>query len=171
MSNDLYRNKYRIQSHRLKGWDYSSSGWYFITICTQNREHYFGEVIDNEMHYTELGHVAAASWLAMERVFSILIPDVWVIMPNHVHLLFAISSQNPEFQQSKFKKMIKNSVASIVNHFKGRVTKYANKNEIPFEWQANYYDNIIRDADSFKTVQNYIINNPLNWNTDRFYDK
>ena len=168
MNSDLYKNKYRIQTTRLRGWDYSSSGWYFITVVCQNREHYFGEIIDDEMHYTETGHAAASAWLAMQRVFDVLIPDVWVIMPNHTHFLFALSNPKEEYEPSEFKKMVQNSVASIINHFKGRVTKYANKENIEFAWQERFHDRIIRNQKEFKTIQNYIINNPQNWDKDKY---
>lgn len=188
MNNKLFRNKYRVQSTRLKKWDYSSSGWYFITICTKNRQHFFGEIIEHEMYYSELGHIAAASWLAMHRVFDVLIPDVWVIMPNHTHFLFGLNpvdprhgmalttnvnqtSNIPKHQQNKFGKTIKNSVSSIINHFKGRVTKYADKQNIEFEWQAKFYDHIVRNNDDFLRIQNYIVENPQNWGNDKFYNK
>ena len=188
MNNGLFKNKYRIQTTRLKNWDYSSSGWYFITVCTKNRQHFFGEIIDGEMYYSELGHIAAASWLAMYRVFDVLIPDVWVIMPNHTHFLFGLNpvekrrgvslqpnmnQQNdiPKHQTNEFGKMIKKSASSIINHFKGKVTKYANKEIIEFEWQAKFHDHIVRDNDDFLRIQNYIIENPENWGNDKFYNE
>ena len=201
MNNKLFKNKYRVQSSRLKNWDYSSSGWYFITVCTKNKQHFFGEIIDHEMYYSELGHIAAASWLAMHRVFDVLIPDVWVIMPNHTHFLFGLNPVPPHHggvpphgggvetrrgvslhrdvsqhrgvsqQKNEFGKTIKNSASSIINHFKGRVTKYADKENIEFEWQAKFYDHIVRDNEDFLRIQNYIIENVQNWKTDKFYDE
>ncbi len=167
--NLYYKNKYRIPSARLKGWDYSSWGWYFITICTKDRSHKFGEIIEGEMYYTELGHFAASSWLAMHRIFDVLIPDVWVIMPNHIHLLFGLSPKNTEYHENKFDGLIKNSAASIINHFKGRVTKYAKKESVEFQWQERFYDHIVRNQKDFDTIQNYIISNPQNWNKDKFF--
>lgn len=130
MNKKLFRNKYRTQTTRLKGWDYSSSGWYFITVCTKKKEHYFDEIIDAEMH-----------------------------------------QQNDmiEHHTNKFQKMIKNLVSSIINHFKGRVTKYTIKENIEFEWQSKFYDHIVRDNDEFLRIQKYIIENPLNWKDDKFY--
>jgi len=168
MNNDLYNNKYRIQSTRLKRWDYSSSGLYFITVVTKNHEHYFGEIIDNEMYYSELGHIAAGSWLAMQRVFDVLILDEWIIMPNHTHFLFGLSNPKNEYEPNEFKKMIKNSVSSIINHFKGRVSKYANKENIEFEWQTRFHDRIIRDNTEFLKTRNYIIENPQKWDNDKY---
>ena len=153
----------------MKGWDYSSSGWYFITICIDNRQHLFGEIVHNQMEYTELGHFAAASWLAMYRVYDVLIPNVWVIMPNHVHLLMGINAKpNKEYETNEFQKMIANSISSIANHFKGRITKYTNKEKIEFEWQSRFYDHIIRNQKEYETIQHYIQTNPQNWDTDKF---
>lgn len=167
--NLYYQNKYRIPVTRLKNWDYASSSWYFITVCTKNREYLFGEIIDGEMYYSELGHVVATSWLATQRIYDVLISDAWVIMPNHVHLLFYInSSPDKPYEINQFGKMIKNSVSSIINHFKGRVTKYAKRENIPFEWQSRFDDRIVRKQKSFNTIQNYIITNPQKWNNDKF---
>src|SRR6056297_1155601 len=103
--NRLFCGRYRNQTTRLKNWDYSSSGWYFITICTQNREMYFGDVINDEMVLSEMGHAAAGYWQAMFRVYDVLIEDVWVIMPNHVHLLFGINKlDDQKHQKNAFKK-------------------------------------------------------------------
>jgi len=167
--NRLFCGRYRNQTTRLKNWDYSSSGWYFITICTQNREMYFGDVINDEMVLSEMGHAAAGCWLGMSRVYDVLIGDAWVVMPNHVHLLFGIN--NPDRQKNQnnaFLKMIKNSVSSIINHYKGRVTKYAKKENIPFLWQPRFYDHIVRSKNEFFKIQSYIENNPVNWEEDQF---
>ena len=73
------------------------------------------------------------------------------------------------YQPNAFKRMVKNSVSSVINHFKGRVTKYAKKENIQFKWQSRFYDHMVREADEFKRIQDYIINNPKNWDTDKFY--
>lgn len=171
MSNDhLFNNKYRIQTTRLQGWDYSSSGWYFITVCTRYHKRYFGEIQNGEMYLSELGHVVAGSWLSMTRVYEVLIMDAWVIMPNHFHCLIGIDNPvRATYQPNAFKRMIKNSVSSVINHFKGRVTKYANRENLPFKWQSRFYDHIVRNEEELKLIQQYIINNPKNWNNDKFY--
>jgi REP element-mobilizing transposase RayT len=130
---------------------------------------YFGDVIDGEMVLSEIGHSAAGSWLAMSRVYDVLIRDAWVIMPNHVHLLFGINNlDGQKYQTNSFKKMIKNSVSSIINHYKGRVTKYAKKENIPFSWQSRFFDHIVRTEKEFFKIQNYIETNPIKWKEDRF---
>ena len=166
----LFKNKYRIQSTRLTGWDYSSSGWYFITVCTKYHETYFGNIQNGEMYLSELGYVVAGSWLSMSRVYDVLIIDAWVIMPNHFHCLIGIDNPDPStYQPNAFKMMVKNSVSSVINHFKGRVTKYANRENLPFQWQSRFYDHIVRDDEELKRIQQYIINNPKKWDNDKFH--
>ncbi|MFN8431072.1 MAG: transposase [Spirosomataceae bacterium] len=87
---DKYKNKYRIPSARLRGYDYASEGAYFITICTHNREHFFGEIADGKMHLNEIGKLAEKYWAEIPDHF----PDVelgnFVIMPNHTHGILII---------------------------------------------------------------------------------
>ncbi len=169
MNDDLYKNKYRTKSVRLQNWDYSSSGAYFVTICTQNRIHYFGEIIGNKMNYTELGFIAKASWIAMERVFPVIMTNACVIMPNHCHFLFSINNEKNDYTVNEYQKMIKNSVSLIINHFKGRVTKYSKKENIDFKWQPKFYEHVVRDEYDFNRIKNYINLNIENWSDDRFY--
>jgi hypothetical protein len=63
MSEDKFKNRYRIPSNRLQGYDYGSFGYYYVTICTQNREHYFGEIMNGEMQLSEIGKIAQLEWL------------------------------------------------------------------------------------------------------------
>jgi hypothetical protein len=89
---DKFQNKYRIQSARLRNWDYGTAAMYFITICTQNRVRYFGEVRNGEMELSEIGQWAHAEWL---RTFE-LRPDMnlfmgaFVVMPDHFHAIVGI---------------------------------------------------------------------------------
>ncbi len=195
---DKYQNKYRIPSARLQNWDYGNCGSYFITICTKNREHYFGEIIDGEMKLNELGNIAAAEWIKTKE----LRPDMnlelgeYVVMPNHFHAVIFIgeneyntaggamkidggnftcrdamhrvSTGEMETTANKFGPQSKN-LGFIVRGYKSAVTTYARKNNIPFAWQSRFHDHIIRDMLSFEHIENYIANNALNWKEDRFY--
>jgi hypothetical protein len=80
-----FRNKYRIESSRLRNWDYSSDGAYFITICTKDREHFFGEIVDGKMQFSENGKMAGEFWEEIETKHDFVISDEWVVMPNHIH--------------------------------------------------------------------------------------
>ncbi len=80
-----FRNKYRTDSHRLKGYDYTLNGAYFITICTKNRKHYFGEIINHKMVLNELGTLATEEWQKSGIIRNNIIIDEFIVMPNHIH--------------------------------------------------------------------------------------
>ncbi len=82
---ELFQNKYRIESARLKGWDYGSNRYYFVTICTNNRTHFFGRIQNDIMCLNEIGTIAYQCWLEIPNHFPFVVPDEFVIMPNHVH--------------------------------------------------------------------------------------
>ncbi len=94
---DKFQNKYRIPSARLKNWDYGSDAIYFVTICTANRECYFGEIVETQnlaspyqMEYSELGKIANQCWIEIPKHFPFVILDKFVVMPNHVHGIIII---------------------------------------------------------------------------------
>ncbi|MCB9235147.1 MAG: hypothetical protein H6581_26060 [Bacteroidia bacterium] len=82
---DLFQNKYRIASARLAGWDYGTPGAYFVTICTREREHYFGQVKDGVMDLSKAGQIAWDVWQLVAEQFDFAALDAFVVMPNHVH--------------------------------------------------------------------------------------
>lgn len=86
VQNDLkFQNKYRISSTRLKGYDYLSNGAYFITICTKNRENFFGEIRDGEIRLSKIGEIAADEWKESAEIRKYVYLGEWVVMPNHLH--------------------------------------------------------------------------------------
>ncbi len=87
---DKFRNKYRISSARLQHWDYGSNAIYFVTICTQNREHYFGEIADGHMNLSETGKMANRFWSEIPIHFPFVQLGEFVVMPNHVHGIIII---------------------------------------------------------------------------------
>ncbi len=190
---DKFKNKFRIPSARLQNWNYGAMGSYFITICTKNREHFFGGIIKGTMQLSDIGKVAEIEWLKTLE----LRPDMklelgeFVVMPNHFHAIIIIGENEYNSPQTndthrrdamhcvstiaetgnKFAPQSKN-LASIAGGFKSAVTTYARKiGNIDFKWQTRFHDHIIRDTESFDRIQNYIVNNPSNWDDDRFNDK
>ena len=91
---DKFKNKYRIPSARLKNWDYGSNGAYFITICTQNREHFFGEIADGKMQLNQMGQLAEKYWLEIPQHFSFIELGNFVVMPNHTHGILIINKMD-----------------------------------------------------------------------------
>jgi REP element-mobilizing transposase RayT len=195
---DKFKNRYRISSARLSSWDYSSNGAYFITICTKNREHYFGEIIDTKMKLSQIGVFANTCWINVPNHFPHFHLDEFIVMPNHIHGIVMI--ENPYIDNNSIPRMIetkhallqhktdiheigerpkhhryqnqgKNTISSMVGSFKSAISKYSNENKIHFGWQTRFHDHIIRDVDEFYTIRNYIINNPLKWNDDKFYSE
>lgn len=178
----LFQNKYRIESTRLPFYDYSSDGFYFVTICTKNRECYFGKIIDYKMQYTAIGNIARKYWLEIPKHFPFVVLDEFMVMPNHLHGIIGINkdiSESVETQNlaslrerdnnghhNEFGPQSKN-LASIIRGFKIGVKKYAAINGIEFFWQPRFYDHIIREGDEIDNIRQYIVNNPANWEYDR----
>jgi len=196
--NDKFKNKYRIETTRLKGWNYGKNGYYFVTICTKDRIPYFGSVINGKVKLSEIGKIAFDE---LQKTPDIRIDmnvklGEFVIMPNHIHCIIIIgeneyntnrrdamrfdnnyrdamhgvSTINNTNNTNKFGPQSKN-LPSIIRGFKSAVTKRAKIINPNFSWQRNYYEHIIRDEKSFKTISEYIINNPLKWNEDKYYER
>ncbi|MCB0516317.1 MAG: transposase [Chitinophagales bacterium] len=194
---DKYQNKYRIPSARLQNWDYGSNGAYFITICTQNREHFFGDVVNGQMQLNELGQLAEKYWLEIPQHFSFIELGNFVVMPNHTHGILIIDKPanvtetpnvetrliaslpspteipitteiNGGFSGTK-NPMFHNNISRIIRWYKGRCSFEMRKIHADFAWQSRFHDHIIRNAQSFENIQNYVQNNPLKWAEDKFY--
>ncbi|MBI9045159.1 MAG: hypothetical protein JEZ06_11785 [Anaerolineaceae bacterium] len=179
--NELFKNKYRIPSNRLKGWDYSSAGLYFVTICTQNRKSFFGTVENSIMKLSSIGRIAFEFWQKISQLQSHVELDEFVIMPNHLHGVLVlnemsssvetlhcnVSTTDVSKQMSKISPK-KGSLGSIMRSYKSAVSKWANDNGFEeFKWQARYYDQIVRDEKSLDTIRYYIVHNPMQWHLDK----
>ncbi len=186
----LFKNKYRIESARLKGWDYADAGWYFVTICTQNREPYFGQVVDQAMSLSPIGEIAHQYWSEIpQHSPSNIQVDAFIIMPNHVHGIVVIEDTDGRRDiaphgdvarrgdvacnvstgstMSKISPKV-GSLGAIVRSYKSAVTRWARMNHQPFfDWQARFFDHIIRDEKGLNKIRDYIATNPAQWDTDR----
>ena len=174
---DKYKNKYRIPSNRLPEYDYGADGCYYVTICTKNREHSFGKIVNEELQPSEIGKIAETEWLKTPelRPDMNLVLDEFVIMPNHFHCIIFIGENQYNTRDvisynNKFGTQSKN-LASIIRGFKIAVTTYARKNNIEFAWQERFYDHIIRDNKGLENIREYIFNNPANWDDDEMNEK
>ena len=177
----LYKNKYRIESARYQNWDYTSNGYYFVTICTQNREYFFGDVMADKMQLSPVGKIVAEEWQKTSQIRSYIELDEWVIMPNHLHGIIIIKNQPPQetFQRKTFQRNVSTtgtaksrlkpkSLGSIVGQIKTSCTKRIWEAGFDdFEWQDRFYDHIIQDEESLHHIRKYIINNPLKWELDK----
>lgn len=173
MNTTYYKNKYRVQSARLNGYDYSQNGFYFVTICTNGKICYFGDIIIETQNFaslrlTEIGEIAKQCWLEIPKHFPFVNLDEFIVMPNHLHGILEIKNdkkQQMEYQ-NKFGPQSKN-LSSIIRGFKIGVTKYTNNHNIDFAWQPRFHDRIIRSEDELNRIRQYIINNPLKWELDK----
>ncbi len=86
-----FKNTYRIPSARAQWWDYERTGAYFITICTKNREPFFGEILDGKMNLSALGHFANSCWYEIPKHFPFVELGAFVVMPNHIHGIIIIN--------------------------------------------------------------------------------
>lgn len=194
-----FQNKYRIPSTRLQNWDYRSNAAYFITICTQNREHFFGKIKTGKMILSEIGIMAEKYWMEIPNHFIGIELGNFVIMPNHIHGIIIINNPaaadvetlhcnvsiptidnvsptidnlpNPDQPKSKMASITPKpgSLSVIIRSYKSVVSNTAKIMLPDFGWQPRFYDHIIRNARSYDNIQNYIQDNPKNWNNDEFY--
>ena len=180
---DKYHDKYRIPSTRLRSWDYGTAAAYFITICTKNREHFFGEIRNGEMQLSEIGEIATLEWVksVKMRPDMNLNMDIFMVMPNHIHGIICIGENeyNKKWEGGKmqdeeitsvnlFGPQYKN-VASIVRGFKIAVSCQAHLFTPRFQWQERFHDHVIRSEEAYDRIKHYILTNPKNWKEDRFY--
>ena len=98
----LYENRYRVESARLRNWDYSANGYYYITICTKDRIYYFGDIINDEMILSKIGNMASQYWQEIPNHFPFVRLDEFIIMPNHVHGIVVIDNPDGGLQKWPF---------------------------------------------------------------------
>lgn len=178
-------------SIRLKEYDYSEPGFYFITICVRNKQCILGEIISEENYFdgakiklSKLGKIINEVWLLIPEHHNNVELDEFVIMPNHIHGIVVIRDIDgwkcfaPAHPLSRgvacnaptreFKKQPSGSLATIVGSFKSATSKIIRRINSweYFSWQRNYYEHIIRDEKELNKIRNYIINNPLRWFDD-----
>ncbi len=190
-------DKHHRRSIRLQGYDYSQPGIYFITLCTQNHECLFGEILNGEMRLNEFGKMTQQCWLEIPHHFPHVKLDEFVIMPDHIHGIIILNdivgaknfspqpsnnfspqpSNNfspqpmptPQQNITPFRSPSK-TIGSIIRGFKIGVTKGFRQNmDIYVVWQRNYYEHIIRNKVELNRMRQYIIDNPKKWKTDENY--
>lgn len=147
---------------RLKNYNYANSGYYFITICTNQRKTLFGEIKNNKMLLNNIGEIIYSQIKESENKYPKIIIDENIVMPNHIHIIINILENNNI------------PIGNIIGYFKYQSSKavceYLN---IPIKsiWQRNYYEHIIKDEIELNNTREYIKNNPQNWQTDKEYLK
>lgn len=184
----LFHNKYRIESARLSKWDYSSPGYYFVTICTHDRKCTLSQIQNEKVLLSRIGLIAKEEWEKTGLIRNNISIHEFVIMPNHVHGIIQIKQTIPgtdifnpiitastaaattttksQSNQSHWKSGV---LGAIIGQFKIQVSKRAHRCGFPeFKWQERFHDYIIRDKNELFRISQYIRNNPANWNKDKF---
>ena len=196
MKTDKYNpDIHHRRSIRLKGYDYSRSGLYFITLCVVDRICVFGNIVNGKMQLNDIGRLVEEEWL---NTINIRKGDVrlhnYIVMPNHFHAIIEICECMDECDSSQIlntdnvgeyamgecekdecekgecdsplrMKSPSKTVGAIVRGFKGAVSRQLGYSV----WQRNYYEHIIRTGESYRQISDYIVNNPTKWQDDKFY--
>ncbi|MCX6170717.1 MAG: hypothetical protein NTX65_15355 [Ignavibacteriales bacterium] len=171
-----FQNKFRIESNRLRDWDYSIPWWYYVTINTKNHVDFFGKVVAGKMELNGLRNVTEKFWLKMPDHFPSIELDYHIIMPNHIHGIIILNPGElncgksnvetgyiPSLQRQK-----QASLGVIVGTFKAAITRWCNQNSISnFNWQPRFYDRIIRNEKELHQIRKYIEQNPLKWDIEK----
>lgn len=195
---DKYQNKYCIPTNRLQGWDYGNNGMYFITICTCNRIHFFGNIINGEMQLNEMGTTANILWKEIPKQFPFIELGKYVIMPNHIHGLLTVETQfiasyndtiasyNDTIASGNKNQdaincvstlggfagnknpLLNQNISRVIRWYKGRCTFEIRKTHADFLWQTRFYDHVVRNKQSLQQIEDYIESNPLRWTEDIF---
>ena len=177
-------NVLRRRSIRLKDYDYSQQGAYFITMCIHGRECILGDIVDGNSRLNQFGNFVKEEWLRTEQIRPEITMDEFQIMPNHMHGIIVI---NPVGATRRVVQKYRathpkqgdppgrpygpaaRSIGAIVGQFKSIVTKRINllrKTPLTPIWQRNYYEHVIRDEENLNRIRQYIIDNPVKWDED-----
>jgi REP element-mobilizing transposase RayT len=191
--------RHHRRSIRLQGYDYTSPGGYFVTLCVYQRRHLFGEVVKGEMQLTPYGRVVDTYWSRIPRHFPHVELDAWVVMPDHFHgIIFIVEETARPIPPSKAEEDRKGeppfvaqadlrsistqprphgappgSLGAIVGNFKSITTRRINRmRHTPGGrvWLRNYWERIIWDERAYRAIRNYILNNPARWEEDHHPD-
>jgi len=180
-------NPHHRRSIRLPDYDYSQNGAYFITICSYQRQRIFGEIENNEPKLSEIGSIVDEFWKQIPVHFPQTELGAFVVMPNHFHGIIHIYSLVDDPRRGtaccapttnaiqpieQFGHLISGSIPTIIRSFKSAVTKRVHEmlpNYGSPIWQRNYYESVIRSEEAYAQIEGYILDNPLNWLTDKEY--
>ena len=174
----LYQNKYRVESARLRDWDYRARGWYFVTMCAHKHACIFGEIADGEVQLSRGGQIAKSELQSVHTHYNNVQIDSFVVMPNHVHAIVAIDgehcfSPNPEiFVPAVVQKRGPTppehvSLSAIIRSYKAGVTRRWHELSLgQVVWQSRFHDHILHGDAVINAVRDYIRNNPANWSHD-----
>lgn len=166
-----FKGNFRIESTRLKGWNYSNNGFYFLTICTHKKQKLFGQIVKGILELTDYGNIVENNWMKLEQYHKNIKLDRYIVMPDHFHGIiqinnFVVSNQNNS-QSNVITDSKYHDISEIIRGFKTFSAKEINVlrnltgNPV---WQKRFYDRIIRSENELNNVRKYINENPIRWN-------
>ena len=179
MENELPKRKHT----RLQDYDYSSIGVYFVTICTKNRAHTLSRIVGRglapaEIEYTKFGEIAHEQLLSLEERYSFLTIDKYVIMPNHIHIIFFMKDEAAGANKFRFAQrqvclwqtLSRPTLMDIVCTYKSLTTRACKKSGMQEGlFQTSFYEHIIRNNHDYEQTVKYVHENPMNWYYDELY--
>jgi putative transposase len=164
---------------RLREYDYSQPGEYFVTICTKNHECIFGSIVKGKMDMNKRGRIVDRCWEGIPEYFpyvgldeydillhALRIAVIGLRLPNHFHGIIIINEMDMHCRGEMTSPLQKPTLGIIVAYFKYQSTKLLNESQGTPDakvWQRNYYDRIIRDEKELQNMRDYIVNNVLTW--------
>lgn len=154
--------KHHRRSIRLKAYDYTQPGAYFVTLCTHDRGLLFGEITDGVMRLNRMGLIVQKAWFDLPRHYPHVVLDVMVIMPNHVHGVIVLTEDG---KPAKPRQGLPEIVRAFKSHSARRINALRRTPGLPI-WQRNYYEHIVRDQADWERIREYILNNPQEWDRD-----
>ena len=167
-----FGGRYRVETARLRGWDYGAAGWYFVTVCTRGRRRWLGDVVAGEVRLSEAGVIVAEELRNTEEVRPNVALDEWTVMPDHLHAIIVIKRGGPtpiltstsRQNVSPASRLTPGSLGSIVGQLKSVCTKRIRANgPRDFAWQPRFHDHIIRNETALNNIRKYIAQNPSKW--------
>jgi putative transposase len=161
------------RSNRLRGYDYSIAGAYFVTICIQNRKCLLGNIVKGEMRLNDFGKIVSDQWVKTADINNNIELDEWVVMPNHFHGIVIFTHTVGAIHESPLQMTIKQrrnmALPKLIGRFKMLTAKNINQLcRTPGSpiWQRNYYEHIVRDEIGLNRIRQYINENPARWDED-----
>jgi len=175
----LFRNRFRYNSLRYAGRDYSLPGKYFITICTARMKEWFGNINNSKMHLSEIGQIASKMWREIPVHFPLIGLDAFVVLPNHIYGIIVINRfigtpivgalhatpLPPHDAAHSVKGNMSiispksGSLSVVVRSYKSAVTKHVHRFDSHFSWQPGFYDTIICTTGQLSRIRKYISEN------------
>jgi putative transposase len=170
--------KNQRRSIRIPSYDYTQPGAYFITVVTNQRACILSQIGDGLTNLSPVGRLVEQEWLRLPLRFSHTHLDVYTVMPNHLHGIIVID-QDPSGGETRhgqypataeaFAKPVPGSIPTMIRSFKSATTSQYRKLNRSHEvlWQRNYFERVIRNDGEWQRIRDYILANPLNWESDQ----